>query len=307
MKKILIIVLCFFTVFLSGCQSEPQFTISVDSKGQVTQNVYIPFSVSELVQAGVDGAEATSIGTDIKTLFDNYFLNMYDNFETRLNIDTGLTEEQKSILLSSCPTREQVKGKGQMFENSDIAGITYELNYKSVIAYYYFNFGKLYEDLLVELEKDESRLEHNFLTTDKINSTESIYGQNAGYAQTMTLAEYINKVCVDTLAQSTNLTVEQIDEIVPKDFIYRYGTTSKRMHSDADVIRNINGIYYHEWIIDLEQSDRIISTWYTYANQNVWYAIALGLTIIFVIVLILFNYFNERKKRSTQLRIINEK
>lgn len=305
MKKFLMVLLCVCTIFLCGCQTSPQYTLESDDKGRVTQTIYIPFSVSELVNMGVDGANATQIGINIKTTFDSYFLNRYDNFVTRLELDAGLTSDQKMMFLAYCPSREQMVGVGKMFETSDVAGITYEFKFGSAMAYYYFNLAMNYNDLVAELEKDNSIVKHNFLTTQKINSGESVFGQNTEYAETLTLAQYINKVSVETLTAEGSLTSEQIEQVVPKTFIYRYGTDKRRMHSNADVVRFVNDIYYHEWNIDLNNSDREIATWYTYANQNVWYGLALGLTLLLVAGLILYHHFKDKNK--TKIEIIEPK
>ena len=119
----------------------------------------------------------------------------------------------------------------------------------------------------------------------------------------MGFAEYLNAISKDILKQklndSTTLTDEQkttiYNEVPPKDFLYRYGTSSRRLHSDADQKRNINGMYYHEWNMSIDDADREISTWNTYANAKVWYGLALIITIVLVVVLMLI-YGNDNKK-----------
>lgn len=307
MKKFLMILVCVCMVFLCGCQVSPQYTIEADEKGQVTQTVYIPFSVSELVNKGMEGVNALQIGLNIKSTFDNYFVNRYDNFMTRLEMDAGLSEADKFMLMAYSPSRDEMIGYAHMFDESTIAGITYELKFNTTLAYYYFNSGLFYEDLMVKLEEDDSVVEHNFLTTSEISSGETIYSQNTEYAEVMTLAQYINKVSVETLKKEGSLSDEQIDEVVPKTFLYRYGTSHKRLHSDADVVRFVNDTYYHEWTVDLENSDRKITTWFTYANQNEWYGLALGLTLVLVAGLAIYSYVSDKIKKKRDIEIIEPK
>ena len=307
MKKFLMIMLCICAIFFCGCQVSPQYTIEADENGMVTQTVYIPFSVSELVNAGMDGVNALQIGLNIKSTFDNYFVNRYDNFVTRLDVDTGLSEADKIMLMAYSPSREDMVGYAHMFENSTIAGITYELKFKTTMAYYYFNSGLYYEDLLAKLNEDDEIVEHNFLTTSEISTGETIYSQNTEYAEVMTLAQYINRVSVETLKAEGSLSDEQIDQIVPKTFLYRYGTSHRRMHSDADLVRFVNGMYYHEWTVDLQNSNRTITTWFTYANQNEWYGLALGATLLLVLGLSLYCYFSGKNKYKQEEEIIESK
>lgn len=194
-------------------------------------------------------------------------------------------------------------GKGLLFGNSTSTGITYEFKFKNALAYYYFNTDYKYNELIEELKKDDAKIVHNFLTTDKIYTNKTIFSVNVEYATTMSFAEYLNSISKDILKQklndSTTLTDEQkttiYNEVPPKDFLYRYGTSSRRLHSDADQIRNINGMYYHEWNMSIDNADREISTWNTYANAKVWYGLALIITIVLVVVLMLI-YGNDNKK-----------
>jgi hypothetical protein len=193
-----------------------------------------------------------------------------------------------------------MEGKGALFVTSATAGITYEFKFKNVLAYFYFNTTYKYNELLEKLNKDDTKIVHNFLTTDKVSTGETIYSNEyEGYA---TLAQYINSIAKqilqDKIGSNTTLTDEQknkiYDEVPPKDFLYRYGTPYKRLHSNADQIRLVNGIYYHEWTVDLDNPTREISTWRTSANQNVWYALALGAS--FVLIAILMFVFRKDKK-----------
>ncbi len=299
-KSFLTILLCFCMVLLSGCSVPPQYGISQNMDGSVTQSLYIPFSATELNENGVDVATCLIISNKIKDIFDSNYLNMYNNFIIRVNTDEGLSAQDKIALIQGCPTREELKGNGQL------SGISYEFNFASAIHYYYFNYGMYYNELIAELNKDESIVENGFFTNKKINKGQTIFGENQEFSQDNTFAQYITNQCSEVLKQYTTLSDEVIQTIVPTTYIYRYGTTSKRLHSDADLVRYINGVYYHEWNITLENSTREISTWQVTANANVWYALVLGCGIILSVVLILVYVFKEKKKKP-QIEIIEPK
>ncbi len=306
-KRVLVVIICLCMFLLCGCTVPTQYTLEQNENGEVTQTIYVPFSVYEFVNAdkayGIDGETADKICRHVKKQIDEKFENRYQIFLTKLASDDGLTDDDKNLLESFCPTQEDMHGKGLLFGNSTSTGITYEFKFKNALAYYYFNTDYKYNELIEELKKDDAKIVHNFLTTDKIYTNKTIFSINVEYATTMSFAKYLNTISKefleDELKDNTILTDEQkekiYNEIPPKDFLYRYGTSSRRLHSDADQIRNINGMYYHEWNMSIDDADREISTWNTYANAKVWYGLALIITIVLVVVLMLI-YDNDNKK-----------
>lgn len=302
-KRVLGFIICLCMFLLCGCTVPTQYTLEQNENGEVTQTIYVPFSVQELAEYGIESSTARGIGDEVKNRIDIEFVNRYLNFQTKLASDDGLTESDKNLIVSYCPTQNDMLGKGLLFGNSTSTGITYEFKFKNALAYYYFNTDYKYNELIEELKKDDAKIVHNFLTTDKIYTNKTIFSVNVEYATTMSFAEYLNSISKDILKQklndSTTLTDEQkttiYNEVPPKDFLYRYGTSSRRLHSDADQIRNVNGMYYHEWNMSVDDTDREIITWNTYANAKVWYGLALILTIILVVVLMLI-YGNDNKK-----------
>ncbi len=302
-KRVLVVIICLCMFLLCGCTVPTQYTLEQKENGEVTQTIYAPFSVNELVEYGIDSETAKGIGDEVKNEIDKRFVNRYLNFQTKLASDDGLTDSDKSLLASFCPSQEDMLGKGLLFGNSTSTGITYEFKFKNAIAYYYFNTNYKYNELIEELKKDDAKVVHNFLTTDKVYTNKTIYSVNVEYATTMSFAKYLNtiskKVLEDKLKDNTILTDTQkekiYNEVPPKDFLYRYGTSSRRLHSDADNIRNINGMYYHEWNMTIDNADREITTWNTYANAKAWYGLALIATVVLVVVLMLFFGIDDKK------------
>ena len=270
-----------------------------DADGNVTQTIYLPYNVAELCKAGLDYFSAAEIANNLKSEFDTYFLNKYINFETRLDADTTLTESDKEVMKSCCPTIDDLKGKGYIFGNSDKSGIIYTLEFKNVIAYYYFNMNYNYTKLIEELNKDDSITKEHFFSKDVVNSGTSIYGAETDLSSELTFSEYVTYSARQIL-RAKGMSDEKIESIVPKQYIYRYGTSSKRLHSNADKVFTNDGMYYHEWTIDVENSTREIITWRTYAKTNVWYISALCLTIALVGILSVMAIIDGKKQKNKE-------
>lgn len=295
-KKLLAIILCLCSFLLCGCGVPPQYTIAQKSDGTVEQLVYIPFSGAELQNLGVHLSTIAEISNSIKQVFDNYFNNIFTNYMTRLRTDPYFNAEQQLYILNGCPAANDIEGEG------DFSGIEYNFYFDSALHYYYFNRGMYYEELVEELNKDESITQEGLFTNRITNTSKTVYGVNTQFDQNKTFAQYIVAQCEEALRDKTNLTEEKIQSVLPKTFVYRYGTSSKRLHSDADLVRYIDGVYYHEWNITLEDSAREISTWQITVNRNVWYAVILGSAILLALVLILVCYI-KNKKSKVQIKV----
>ena len=289
MKKLLIL-LCFCLIFLSGCSVPTQYTVAQLPDGSIVQNIYIPFSAEEFVNLGVDNETIQKMSNTIKYNMDSYFLNMYNNFKTRLDADTSLNENQKNVLLSLSPSQLQMLGSGSM------SGIEYNIKFRSAIAYYYFNMNMNYDEIVEELSKDETVVQDGFFTDKHINTNPTIFGVQ--YDATQTLAQFITNTCKKVLTENTSLTEEQIESVIPKQYMYRYGIPTKRLHTNADAVRYVDGIYYHEWNIDVENSTREISTWTIVPNNNVWYALALGIGMLIVLVGFVVVMIIDKKQKN---------
>ncbi len=288
-KSILAIFVCILSIFLCGCANAPTYSLSQNTDGTVTQMFYIPFVDSELTELGVEADTVTDLKNSVMQRFNTYFMNLQQNFVTRVNSDEALTQQDKLLLIAGCPT-------GTILPALSEIGIIYTLNFSSALHYYYFNSDMQYTELIAALNEDTSVVEEGFFTNRVISTGTTVYGLNTQYAENQTLAEYITAYSTELLQQNTDLTDEQIASVVPTNFVYSYGTTSSKLHSDADrVYHYANGVYYHEWDITTENSDRQISTWTIQVNTNVWYVVILCSGFVLLGVLFLVDYLRKRK------------
>jgi len=94
-----------------------------------------------------------------------------------------------------------------------------------------------------------------------------------------------------------------------------YGTTDKRLKSDADYVENIEGINYHLWEIDSENANyktAKLSYYYTSAVGIGWYIVALGVSValaIFLLLVYIVKVIKNKKYRekvSVEGRIAQE-
>lgn len=82
------------------------------------------------------------------------------------------------------------------------------------------------------------------------------------------------------------------------EYRYSYITTKHRIHSNATEQKFFGGYYYHIWDIqDIETTTIKLHT--THLNSIVWYILALGLTLIFMAIILIVGHI--RKKRENAL------
>lgn len=306
-KKILCLLLVLCSIFLCGCSVPTQYTLSQNSDGSVEQIIYIPFSGTELSKLGMEMGSITQISNLIKTQMNNYFGNLYTNMITKLAGDSGLSDQDKLLIINGCPTQSQLVGVG------DYSGIEYDLKFSNSICYYYYNLSYTYNELIEELKKDTSIVQESFFTDKVINRGTAFFGQKVDNGDE-TLAEYIYNSSKTILKNNSTLTDEQIETVVPKEFLYRYGTPSSKMHSDCDLTKEVSGVFYHEWNFNvteyfklknasLQDQEKMDEFWeietYTYkVNKNVWYSLILIIAMLLLGILIVVYYIKNKKEKS---------
>ena len=161
---------------------------------------------------------------------------------------------------------------------------------------------KSYVEVQKEIQTDDTVTEEGFGTNKKVSSSYSIFTMN--YDEDRTVGTYILEECYNILDVNTTLNDEQIRNIIPYRFLYRFGTTSQRVHSDSDNKTTAEGVYFHEWLFDTEfdaegspyLQQKEINTWLVEANRNVWYIITLVVSFVLVAAFFTFDYFRKKKK-----------
>lgn len=327
-KKLLAFILVFCAFVLCGCSSPVEYSLYTNSLGQVYEVNYIPFSFTELRRAGIEDVELVERMQNhiIKNVY-SYYEMQRNNFIARVNIDPDLSEQDKILL-----KQQYNKGVFNIFPEGvtgdatiPVAGLEYgvdldyikvSVQYESVICYYMAKLDMTYSEMLEEIQKEDAEIVEGFGVNKKINTGTSVFALM--YDSERTLAEYILNECTQILKENTTLSDEQIMQIVPSKFLYRYGTTSSRLRSNADhqmkaTDENGGTIYFHEWTMNttinergkLDIENKQVQTWTVHANKNVWYVLALISGILVVGAMFVYDYLKNRKNKTEQPQVID--
>ena len=325
-KKLLAFLLVFCAFVLCGCSSPVEYSLYTDSQGQVYEVNYIPFSCSELRSLGVDEVVILQMQNRIVERIYSYYSNQRASFVNRVNLDPDLTDADK-ILLKSQYNKGMPDANIPVGATGDyaisVAGIDQNTNYikialkyESVVCYYMAKMNMSYTEMMKEVQKDDAEVVEGFGTNKKVNSGTSVFALM--YDSERTLTEYVLNECTEILKANTNLTDEQILNILPSKFLYRFGTTSSRLRSNADnktQAYDDNGgtIYFHEWTMQtgvnergkLDLENKPIQTWTVHANKNVWYVLALASGLVVVGAMFVYDYFKNNKNKQEQPKVID--
>lgn len=297
-KKIIAIFLCMFCIFLfTGCSTDPGYEVRQNKDGSVTETIFVPYSLSELRTLGVDDEEVLlAIEDNIYQRVRTFYTEYDNNFQMRLNSDPDLDDVDKQYLASAITYHiaQTNETESVLTANRYTNGIEFFVEYDSVVAYYYYKMGMHYEEMLAELNKDDSIVEESFFIDKKINKSINLYGRDGNNS----LGIQLQKLVRGILQNNTSLTNEQIESLVPHQFIYSYAVPNKKVYSDADTIYTQDGITYHQWIISDSDLDREITTWTLIPNRNVWYALVLGAGVLLSAILIVVAIVKEKQKNK---------
>ena len=306
-KKIVAILLCFCSFLLCGCSEPVEYSIYQDSSNRVCEVTYVPFSASELRLLGVGEDIILQMQSKIIEQVYSYYAAQKESFVKRVTFDMNLTAEDKQLLISQY--NNGVEDVYAMVGEVPTAGVVkdtnyikFALRYDSAICYYMAKLKLSYKQLVEYLSKDDSEIIEALFANKKVSSGKTVF--DLQYDENRTLAQYIIEQCRGILDDNTALSDAQIAEVLPHEFLYRYGASSSRVHSNADKTFYSDGVYFHEWTLDVisnqagavEIENKEVKTWTTHANKNVWYALALVGGFALVGVLFAVDFFKNKNK-----------
>jgi len=283
MKRILLVLLA--TVFLfTGCASV-KYTV-VDSGSYLQQNIQITLDSDTLNSKGLAvedvKSEITSVVNRLYENSHNYFLN---NLQM-LIVNESLTPTQVSEIMEAVRvTKKWVDDTTFMYEITFIGVNASDLQLSYTEVFYLYNYGST-----IPPEDDDENpniLTFNFLTT-KVQST-----QTTAFANNNTILEYF-----------TNKFGEYGFTENDVKYVYSYGTNYRRLHSDADEIKYVNGIYMHAW--ELADKNEEITLYRLIANPTNWYIIALCIGVGTVLTLAIVCLIKRRKTTPQNTQLINK-
>lgn len=83
------------------------------------------------------------------------------------------------------------------------------------------------------------------------------------------------------------------------DLTYTYLTSSKRYKSDADRVNYAgDGYYAHSWVVNSENIEKEIHFSVRIANRWIWYVVAIGISLIFALILVIIAIVINIPKRK---------
>ena len=281
MKRILLILLA--TVFLfTGCASV-KYTV-VDSGSYLQQNIQINLDSDALSSKSLQledvKNEITSVVNRLYENSHNYFIN---NLQM-LIVNESLTPTQANeIMKSICVTKKWIDETTFIYEITFIGINSSDLQLSYTEVFYLYNYGTT----IPPEEDDEENpniLTFNFLTT-KVQST-----QTTAFANNNNILEYFTNKFGEYGFTEDNV-----------KYVYSYGTNYRRLHSDADEINYVNGIYMHTW--QLADKNEEITLYRLIPNTTNWYIIALCVGVGTVFTLTFVSII--KKKKATKANQIN--
>ena len=283
MKKIILILLA--TVFLfTGCASV-KYTV-VDSGSYLQQNVQVTLDSNTLSSKGLAvedvKSEITSVVNRLYENSRNYFLN---NLQM-LIVNESLTPTQVNEIMEAIRvTKKWVDDTTFIYEIifTGVNASDLQLSYTEV--FYLYNYGSTVPP--EDDDKNPNILTFNFLTT-KVQNT-----QTTAFANNNTILEYF-----------TNKFGEYGFTEDDVRYVYSYGTNYRRLHSDADEIKYVNGIYMHTW--ELADKNEEITLYRLIANPTNWYIIALCVGVGTALTLTIVSLIKQRKIKSQSTQVTNK-
>ncbi len=262
-KKLLcLILLC--TVFLfAGCATIEYDRIVLED-GTILDAVSVKLDNEKIENAGFNVNDAKE---GVKTKMSNYLLQVVNTFKAR---EDGLSSIEKYAVLNNLTY--------SVTENNDY--IIASIKFKNYNTFKYFYGLHLVEDT----DKNEPDKVEEFLINKYVNTGKTIFStDDAKYITNDFIAYFDNKFSLD----DTNLS-------------YVFGTSEDKLYSNANYQYSLNGINFHQWIInDINQE---ISTYTIVPKPVNWYLLALGLTFVLIVILYVISLFTK-KKSNKQLTI----
>jgi hypothetical protein len=289
-----LIVICFALCFiLTGC-ADVTYSFVKYSDGSIAQQVKVVLDEDEITEKGQN---VDNVKSEVLSTLTNYKTSYINKFSSNVN-SLSISDVQKLAILSAVKTDDLSWDNDTIILDFKFDSVSSDgLILSSDKIYLFFNTGKF--EISDDGEDDTKSTSDNFTMTQSQQS------------QTIFASDSVKQIQDKLLSsQFSNFTINDVY------YYYDYGTSSSRLHSDADKVTYENGVYIHSWGIDPSSSDdsknnnRTINFYRTYAKTTYWYVIALGIAGISLIIMSIvvfikkINAKNKSKKDNDDIQII---
>jgi len=282
-KIILILSILLFIFLLSGCQTQKMdfsddivFSLSLKKDGSITQTIIGPTQEKQMnLSEGQQEKYVKELTTKIKTtLFFSYFYNFY-------SISEKMDEKYK------------IGG-----ENMKYVLPTYDKDQEQIYFSFYFADSKVWDFYHPKEDKDSGYEVEKSLFIDKGKSSGTlIFNEMLKIEEKeMTLGDYFYTILSTTQADFTN------QEISKPSFVYEYNHYSNKLHTNADYKFEKEALNSNIWRVKFEELNmpkKVEISVYS-PRREVWYSLALSVTILGVLIGGFILYIKELKKEKKE-------
>ena len=267
-KVMFICLLLLVTICFSACSEVRAMTVLNDD-GTVDELVYISLDEGTITSSGYTMDE-------IKTKVENVSVReaqaIINQFKFELAQDILLSTDETRKILASYQDGIEILYLNEWENNTFVVG----LRFKNADVYrYYYNMKNISET--------------------KVSTEEHFLYDKIYYSSSSMFADYsalYNKIYDEIISEYPNF-INQENKL-----LYTYVTDSRREHSDADYITNLNGEYYHTWEVEPNNISTNVTFYYNVLNRANCIIVCIGTTILVSGILLLVGYIVEKRKNK---------
>lgn len=267
-KVMFICLLLLVTICFSACSEVRAMTVLNDD-GTVDELVYISLDEGTITSSGYTMDE-------IKTKVENVSVReaqaIINQFKFELAQDILLSTDETRKILASYQDGIEILYLNEWENNTFVVG----LRFKNADVYrYYYNMKNISET--------------------KVSTEEHFLYDKIYYSSSSMFADYsalYNKIYDEIISEYPNF-INQENKL-----LYTYVTDSRREHSDADYITNLNGEYYHTWEVEPNNISTNVTFYYNVLNRANCIIVCIGTTILVSGILLLIGYIVEKRKNK---------
>lgn len=270
-KLLVFLMLINVALVFFGCANVQAITV-FNSDGSIDERVYVTIDSNEVLKAGYD----------LEEMKDEIYLNSINQSKA---FKDDLNNRVQSDLLK-VDDDDSVKTLTGYFNGIDVISTTWENNklmvgirFKNIDVYrYYYQIPKN--------STSEPEVEEHFF-----------YNKVSYYGHTMFLKHF---ALYDSLNNYYLTKYNALAQVETNKLIYTYETDLRREHSDADYVIYQDGKYYHSWVVEPNNIDKVVTLYYNIANPENWILVSLGasfgVSLIILIIGLILKKLNKNKK-----------
>lgn len=246
-KVLLICLLLVIAISFSACSSVRSMTVE-NTDGTIDELVYVSLNREEIETKGYSETQIIEMKKDIAETAEEKANQLIFNYRIRLKVSPFSNVGVKVI-------------KSSWNKDSYAIGLRFE-NMASYQLFYNIDPNAPND---ATKTKEFLYTKHEYIRYTKYYVYQSLFKE---------LETYFNTQYPELVTSESNET------------LYTYTTSTKRLHSDADIVTKQDGKYYHTWKIDGENLDETISLYYKIANRGNWIILSIIVTLLFTVILL---------------------